>query len=75
MFGKILRETRMARGLTQQRLADTVGLALRSYQCYEQGTREPPLDMLIKLADVLQVPTDYLLGRDLSILKSFDGFQ
>ncbi len=75
MFGKILRETRMARGLTQQRLADTVGLALRSYQCYEQGTREPPLDMLIKLADVLQVPTDYLLGRDLSLLKSFDGFQ
>lgn len=75
MFRKILRETRMARGLTQQRLADTVGLALRSYQCYEQGTREPPLDMLIKLADVLQVPTDYPLGRDLSLLKSFDGFQ
>ena len=75
MFRKILRETRMARGLTQQRLADTVGLALRSYQCYEQGTREPPLDMLIKLADVLQVPTAYLLGRDLSLLKSFDGFQ
>ena len=75
MFGKILRETRMARGIAQQRLADSIGLALRSYQCYEQGTREPPLDMLVKLADVLQVPTDYLLGRDLSLLKSFDGFQ
>ncbi len=75
MFGKILRDTRMARALTQQRLADNVGLALRSYQCYEQGTREPSLDMLVKLADALEVPTDYLLGRDLSSLKSFDGFQ
>ena len=75
MFGKKLREARMARGLTQQKISDAVGLARRSYQCYEQGTREPPLDMLIKLADVLEVPTDFLLCRDLSLLKSFDGFQ
>lgn len=75
MFSKRLRETRMARKLTQQKLSDSVGLALRSYQCYEQGTREPPLDMLVRLADVLEVPTDYLLCRDLSLLKSFDGFQ
>ena len=75
MFGKKLRETRMARNLTQQKLADAVGLALRSYQCYEQGVREPSLDMLVKLADVLRVPTDYLLCRDLSLLRSFDGLQ
>ena len=75
MFGKRLREARMARNMTQQKLSDAVGLALRSYQCYEQGTREPPLDMLVKLADILEVPTDYLLCRNLSILKSFDGFQ
>lgn len=72
MFCKKLRETRMKRRITQQRLADTVGLALRSYQCYEQGTREPSLDMLVKLADTLEVPTDYLLCRDLSVLRSFD---
>lgn len=75
MFGKKLREARLARHMTQQKLADSVGLVLRSYQCYEQGTREPPLDMLVRLADVLDVPTDYLLCRDLSALKSFDGFQ
>ena len=63
MFGKRLREVRMARHLTQQKLSDAIGLALR----------EPPLDMLVKLADVLEVPTDYLLCRDLSLLKSFDG--
>lgn len=75
MFSKKLREVRMARHMTQQKLSDMVGLALRSYQCYEQGTREPSLGMLVKLADVLKVPTDYLLCRDLSTLKSFDEFQ
>jgi transcriptional regulator with XRE-family HTH domain len=71
-FGKRLRAVRMARGLTQQALSDMVGLALRSYQCYEQGTREPSLSMLVTLADVLRVSTDYLLGRDLENVKSFD---
>lgn len=75
MFCKKLREARMNRKLTQQNLADRVGLALRSYQCYEQGVREPSLEMLVKLADALEVPTDYLLCRDLSVLKSFDGFR
>ena len=75
MFCKKLRETRMIRNLTQQRLADAVGISLRSYQKYEQGVREPSLDMLVKLADVLEVSTDYLLCRDLSFVKSFDGFQ
>lgn len=75
MFGRVLRDTRIKRGITQQKLADIVGIALRSYQCYEQGTREPSLSMLVKLADVLDVPTDYLLERDLALLRSFDGFQ
>lgn len=64
MFCKRLREMRMYREFTQQRLADAVGLALRSYQCYEQGVREPSLDMLVSLADTLNVSTDYLLCRD-----------
>lgn len=72
MFGRRLREVRMKRKLTQQKLADAVGLALRSYQCYEQGTREPPLDMLVKLADVLNVPTDHLLCRDEFLAKYVD---
>ena len=64
MFGKRLREVRMERRLTQQKLADSVSVALRSYQCYEQGVREPSLDILVRLADVLHVSTDYLLCRD-----------
>ena len=74
-FPSRLKALRKEFGLKQHEVATDFGLSDGGYQCYEQGTREPPLDMLVKLADVLEVPTDYLLCRDLSLLKSFDGFQ
>lgn len=74
-FCRQLRAVRMKRSITQQALSDAIGVALRTYQCYEQGSREPALYMLVKIADVLQVPTDYLLCRDPEIVKSFDGFR
>lgn len=38
---------------------------------YETGYAQPPIDILIKIADVLQVSTDYLLGRsnDIGIVE------
>lgn len=77
MFNKRLREMRIKRGFTQQNMSDKIGVALRSYQCYETGTRKPSLDLLIIIADILTISTDYLLGRD-DYLKflgvSFDEF-
>ena len=69
MFNKRLREMRMKHSLTQQNMADTINVALRTYQCYETGTRTPSFELLIKIADTLDVSTDYLLGRD-DFLKS-----
>lgn len=75
MFGKQLRKIRMEKHLTQQRLADSVGIALRSYQCYEQGTREPSLYLLTRLADELDVSADVLLERENFLSKNADGFR
>lgn len=76
MFGKRLREMRILRNLTQQNMADLLNIVLRSYQKYEQGERCPSFDTLVQMADILDVSTDYLLGRD-AFLKahgaSFDG--
>lgn len=69
MFGKRLRAARMYRKLTQQRISDMTDIALRTYQCYEQGTRYPSYDLLVHFADILNVPTDWLLERD-DYLKS-----
>ena len=63
-LGKRLRETRMQKKMTQQTLADMVQVELRTYQRYEEGTREPSFAMLRALADALEVSTDYLLGRN-----------
>ena len=59
----------MTRKLTQQRLSDMVNIALRTYQHYESGTRYPSYELLVQFAEILQVPTDWLLGRD-AYLKS-----
>ena len=64
MFYDRLRAARIFRGYTLQRSADAVGVPLRSYQKYESADSEPDFEMLIKLANLFDVPTDFLLGRD-----------
>lgn len=69
VFGKRLRAQRMKHHLTQQQIADMLDLSLNAYQKYEQSERAPSLETLIKIADILNVPIDFLLGRD-DFLKS-----
>lgn len=64
MFNKRLRASRMKNKFTQQHMADMLGLSLNAYQKYEQAERFPSFDCLVKIADILNVPTDFLLGRD-----------
>lgn len=64
MFNQRLRAARMKRGFTQQKMADLLSLSLNAYQKYEQAERNPSLDCLVQIADILEVPTDFLLGRD-----------
>ena len=64
MFFERLKQTRHAKGLTAQQMADMLGVQLRSYRNYESGDREPSLAMLVKIADILDVSLDYLMCRD-----------
>jgi len=69
LFKDRLRSARITRGQTLQMIADELEVTLVTIQKYESGAREPNLQMLRKLADILDVPTDFLLGRD-DYLKS-----
>lgn len=69
MFHDRLRSARIFRGYTLQKTADSLQIPLRSYQKYESADSEPDFAMLTKLADLFDVPTDFLLGRD-DYLKS-----
>lgn len=64
MFNKRLRASRIKNKYTQQAMADMLDISLNAYQKYEQAERSPSLDCLVKIADILKVPTDYLLCRD-----------
>ena len=69
MFNTRLRSLRMKYKYTQQNMADMLQISLNAYQKYEQAERSPSLDSLVKLADIFNVPTDFLLFRD-EFLKS-----
>lgn len=57
-----LKECRDERGMTQQEVADGIGIPRVNYTRYETGAREIPLDVLIKLARFYKCSTDELLG-------------
>lgn len=61
---KKLRHLRKSQGLTQQDIADYIGISRPAYTRYETGEREPDNDTLKKLADIFGVTVDYLLDRD-----------
>ena len=62
-FGKTLNIIRKNNGLTAQYMADKLNINIRSYRAYESNDREPSLGALVKVANALNVSTDFLLGR------------
>ena len=59
-----IREKRRAMGMTMKELGRLVGVSEGAISHYETGRREPDPEMLKRIADVLGVTTDYLIGRD-----------
>lgn len=60
---KRLCELRIQSDLTQEQVADIIGVARSTYAMYEQGNREMDYSSLLKLADFYKVSVDYLFGR------------
>ena len=57
-----LKELRVEKGLRQVDVANAVGVTLRAICNYEAGTREPSLEMLVKLCCFFETDPNYLLG-------------
>lgn len=64
IFKERLIALRKLNKLTQTGVATYLGIAQASYIRYEKGTSEPTLANLVKIADLLDVSVDYLLGRE-----------
>ncbi len=61
-FGANLKKLRLEEGLTQQQLADRLGVTKSVVSYYELQERYPSPEVLTKLASIFHVSTDYLLG-------------
>jgi transcriptional regulator with XRE-family HTH domain len=63
VFPDRLRSARRLRELDQGELAKRAGMQASAISHFENGNRKPSFDNLRRLADALDVTTDYLLGR------------
>ena len=58
-----LKDLRIAKNLTLNKMAEMLGVVQRTYQKYETGEIDPPLSKLLALADYFDCSLDYLVGR------------
>ncbi len=63
VFNKQLKFLRKRFKITQKSVAEHLGITLRTYQRYEEGTIEPPLTTILSVAEYFDVSTDCLLGN------------
>lgn len=63
MLAENLKYLRKEHALSQQKIADILGIPQRRYSNYETGTSEPNIETLIKIADYYKISLDYLVGR------------
>lgn len=68
IFSERLKKLRSKYDRTQGEIAHALDMTTQNYSAYERG-REPPYDVLVKIAHYFSVSTDFLLG-----INEFDSY-
>ena len=63
MFKERLKELRIEKNLTQDKLAKLVGMSKMTISHWESGYCEPSIAQLIMLSNLFEVSVDYLVGK------------
>ena len=71
--GRRIKKLRLAKGLSQKRLSDMVGIVPTHLQAYEYGTRHPKEEILNRLAKVLDVTPSMLQPLDVDTVNGLLG--
>lgn len=64
-IGQRIQKYRMKQNLTQDQVAETAGISQKHLSRIEQGYHNPRFDMIIQIAEALNIPTD-ALAKDMS---------
>lgn len=59
-----LRELRLESGYTLKTVSEGIGIPLSTYSNYEQGIREPSVEIIKRICNFFGVSSDYLLGLE-----------
>lgn len=73
LMGKRIKELRNKARLTQTELAKCLGVTKFTIAAYENDSRQPSYDTLIKIAKIFHVTTDYLLLNDSNAVLKVDN--
>lgn len=65
VFGKVLKELRIERKISQRKLGEDLGVVNQTISFWESGSREPDFDTLIKISKYFNVSIGFLLGEEL----------
>ncbi len=68
-----LRHYRICKNMSQQNLANQLYIARQTYNHYEKGKRMPPLETLIRIAELLEVSIDELFEENPKYKDSSDS--
>lgn len=75
MIGKFIKEARKAKGLTQDELGKAIGLTGVAIMRYEKNQREPSKEIIERMAEVLNVhPNDLIGWKIVNEFKTFEAF-
>lgn len=68
-FSERLKDLRKQAGLTQVDVAERLGISQPAYASWERGVKKPTQDNLVKIAQILSVSVDYLLGNSEEVVE------
>ena len=74
-FSERLKELRKQAHLTQVELASKLGIVQSSYADWERGKKKPTQENLVKIAQILNVSVDYLVGNSEERTDELDNIE
>ena len=74
-FSERLKKLRKDTGLTQVDVASKLGISQQAYASWERGAKKPTQDNLVKIAQILNVSVDYLVGNSQETLGELDNIE
>ena len=69
------KKLRKRANLSQNELASLLGVNQYNISFWEIGRSEPNIEQIIQISEILKIPTDYLLGKNVILTSSIEEFQ